>query len=284
MRRLSAAPDARARPVSGRPASHRGRHCGLRRTMNVAIARRHDRAVGVGDRRLDVRDLPGELHDLAAHRRARSPTFGGAAGLVRDVEGRGPVARLERAVGGEVHRRVVHHAVHAAVHDAERVARELGRRPRGLGPALAVPLERQPELPEQRHAAVAERAVQVAHGGRGYRARDRSRVTLRRMADRGDRRRRPHAARPAQRAARGLASRSTSPRTCSRALVGAQRPRPRAGRRRDHGLRLAGRRAGAQHRPQRGARRRASPTPCRARRSTGSAGRRSRRCTSPRRA
>jgi acetyl-CoA acyltransferase len=41
-----------------------------------------------------------------------------------------------------------------------------------------------------------------------------------------------------------------------RALAGAQRPRPGPGRRRDHGLRHAGLRAVAQHRPQRRAGRR----------------------------
>src|SRR5262249_20376005 len=63
-------------------------------------------------------------------------------------------------------RRVVDHAVHAAVHDAERVAGELGGRPRRLRPALAVALEGDAELAEQRHAAVAQRSVHVAHRAR----------------------------------------------------------------------------------------------------------------------
>ena len=215
-----------------------------------------------------------------------SPTFGRAPGLVRHVEGGDAVARLERAVGGEVHRRVVDHAVHAAVDDAERVAGELGRRPRRLGPALAVALERHAELPEQRHAAVAERAIQVAHrvrlpGTTATVARDRGSA----HAHRRHRRRHPHAARAAQRRsssgwhpvdlaahvlahARRCATTST-PRVVDDVIIGCV---SQVG---EQALNIE---------PQRAARRRASPTPCPAPPSTGSAVRRSRRCTSPRRA
>src|SRR5439155_18363965 len=51
-------------------------------------------------------------------------------------------------------------------HDAERVARELGGHPGRLRPALPVALEGDAQLSEERHAAVAERAIQVAHRAR----------------------------------------------------------------------------------------------------------------------
>ena len=116
---------------------------------------------------LHVRDLLRQPHDLAADPQ-RVAGLRRAHGLVLHVEGRGPVARLERAVRREVHRRVVDHAEHAAVDDARGVAGERRGRPRRLGPTLAVPVERQPELAEQRHAAVAERALHVTrHGAQG---------------------------------------------------------------------------------------------------------------------
>ena len=72
---------------------------------------------------------------------------------------------------------------------------------------------------------------------------------------RSDRRRDPHARRQAQRQVEGLApGRSRRPR--AEGAAGAQRSRPGARRRRRDGVRDAGRAAVAQHRSQRGARRR----------------------------
>ena len=98
-----------------------------------------------------------------------------------------------------------------------------------------------------------------------------------------DRRCRPHRRRQAQREALGLASgrpRRRGPQGPGRA----QQPRSRAGRRRHHGLRHAGRRPGPQHRPQRRARRRTGPRPCPPPPSTVSAAPASRPPTSPPRA
>ena len=128
----------------------------------------------------------------------RLPGLGATHRLVGHVERCRPVALLERAVRGEVHGGVVDHPVHTAVHGAERVAGELGGRPGRGRPPLAVVVEADPELREQRHPAVAERTCHVTrHRGGAYRCRH---------ADRSDRRRRPHTAREAQRLAGRLAS------------------------------------------------------------------------------
>ena len=116
----------------------------------------------VRDDRLHVGDRLRELHDLTAHLE-RGAGRGCTPGLVREVEGGGAVAALECAVRREVHRRVVHDRVHATVHGPERIARQIGGGPRRLGPAFAVPLERESELREEGHPSVAERLVEVAH-------------------------------------------------------------------------------------------------------------------------
>ena len=110
---------------------------------------------GIGDPRLDERDAAGRAYDVGSHRE-RGICFRRADDLIREVEGRASVAGLERAVHREVHCGVEHHAVHAAVHAADGIARELGGGPRRFDEPLAVAVEVQPELGEERHSTVAE--------------------------------------------------------------------------------------------------------------------------------
>ena len=233
----------------------------------------------------------------------------GADRLVADVERRGAVARLERAVHGEVHRGVVDDAVDAAVDAAERVAGELGRHPRRLGPALAVRLER-------RARASPSRGIPPSPSERCMSRGTARRLPIGRRYPRASRRQQ-RSERPPERVSRSAASDAMKEeppmpdavivdavRTplgrrngklkdghpvdlAAHTLAGArraQRPRSRARRRRDHGLRHAGRRPGRQRRPQRRARRRLPRDRRRHDASTASAARRSRPRTSPRRA
>ena len=175
-------------------------------------------------------------------RRTTSPrTASVVAGLgaahrgVRDRDGGAALAALERAVGGEVHRRVVHHRVDAAVHRADRVARRLGRDPRRLDPALAVALGSRPRAgraaPSRRRRAPCPCPARAWICGSQGPTPDRlgwvDPVSVHfavspigsgvRHAHRRHRRRSPHPARPPQRQARRTPTPSTSPRTrCAR--------------------------------------------------------------------